>query len=70
MPRISLNEPRRWVIVAFVPRMVWTAGVPRQTTTRGRMAAIYWKRNGEQVAISSGRGVRFSGGRHFTTLAM
>ena len=34
------------------------------------ITAIWRIRNGEQVAISSFSGRRFSGGRHFTTLQM
>src|SRR3989449_2199518 len=38
---------------SFKPRRVCTAGAPRQHTSRGRMASICRKRNGEQVSISS-----------------
>jgi len=53
-----------------VPSRVLVAGAPSATMTRGRIASIWAKRKREQVPTSSGSGARFSGGRHFTTLAM
>ena len=44
--------------------------LPHLKQTRGRIVAIWRRRNGTQVAISSGSGKRLPGGRHFTTLAM
>src|SRR5690348_8819445 len=43
---------------------------PRQTMTFGWITSSWRKRKGEQVSTSSGSGVRFSGGRHLTTLQM
>jgi hypothetical protein len=38
--------------------------------TLGEMTSSWRNKKGEQVPISSSSGVRFSGGRHFTTLQM
>ena len=36
----------------------------------GQMLRICSRKNGEQASTSSGRGLRFPGGRHLSTLAM
>ena len=47
-----------------------SANLPRVTMTDGRMALSWASRKGWQASISSGSGLRFPGGRHFTTLQM
>ena len=69
-PRKSNHWPRKLEMDLLVPSSACVAVLPRQTMTLGSMAASWRSRNGMQVATSSFSGVRFSGGRHFTTLAM
>ena len=52
------------------PSSVCAANFPSATITTGLMRAICACRNGEHCSISSGSGLRLSGGRHFTTFAM
>ena len=53
-----------------VPSKPFNAVDPSVTKTLGRTAAICVIRYGRQVSISSERGPRFAGGRHFTTFVM
>src|SRR5207245_2595102 len=53
-----------------VLRSHWPANLPRPTITVGRIISIFLSRNGWHAMISSGSGLRFSGGRHIKTFAM
>ena len=53
---------------AVVPISPCTAVAPRATMTFGETSASWSVRNELQAVISSGSGLRLSGGRHFTML--
>ncbi len=44
--------------------------LPKATISRGATSSIWRSRNGAHAELSSGVGLRFPGGRHFTTLAI
>ena len=55
---------------SLVPSSALAAVDPSAQIAFGRMTDSWRNRNSPQISISSGSGVRFSGGRHFTTLQM
>ncbi len=55
---------------SFTPSRVCAAKFPMARMTSGLIVWIWAMRNGLQAATSSGSGLRFRSGRHFTTLAM
>ncbi len=66
----SCTWPRSRVMPACVFSTNRVAKLPRVTITRGWIREICSTSHGVHASISSGRGSRFPGGRHFTMLAM
>ena len=55
---------------SLVLSSAFMAVAPSAQIAFGLMVISWRYRNCPQISISSGSGVRFSGGRHFTTLQM
>ena len=64
------SVPCRRVMPISVFRMNFVEKLPSVTMNSGSMVRVCSRRYGVQSSISSGRGSRFPGGRHFSTFAM
>ncbi len=70
MSRHLCQFPRSRVTPSLVASNAFAAVDPNAQIAFGRIVINCRNKNCPQISISSGCGVRFSGGRHFTTLQM
>jgi hypothetical protein len=65
---VHLVGPGSRPIGVWTPSRVWAAKPPTARIARGATSSTCFRRYGSQDSISSVSGLRFPGGRHFSTL--